>query len=221
MADNSIIEMNNVFLDSDRGDQVFRDLSFRLQAGRSAVITGSAGAGKTLFAELLIARRFVDSGSVELFGELIGRRRKKLIREIRKKIGGVGGLYNLNPGMTVSENITFPLILDSQKKKVRRERLMKMLTEFSLVKQAGRYPDVLTRVENMLALFARASIANQPLMIIDEPAAGLDQQTFERVFEYLVKVSLSGRSMVILCSETPKQQLPNTDYYHISQGGLA
>ena len=67
---------------------------------------------------------------------------------------------------------------------------------------------------------ARASVANQPLMIVDEPSAGLDPKTFVRVFEYLVKVSITGRSMIILTSETPKQQLPKTDYYRIVNGAL-
>ncbi len=129
-------------------------------------------------------------------------------------------MYDLISSFTVAENITYPMVLCAERAKVRRKRLRRMLTEFSLLKQAGQYPGALTRVENSLVQFARASIANQPLMIIDEPSAGLDKRTFDRVFEYLVKVSLSGRSMLILTSEVPQQKLPNTDYYQISQGNL-
>jgi ABC-type multidrug transport system ATPase subunit len=89
-----------------------------------------------------------------------------------------------------------------------------------LLKQASEFPRRLTRVENSLVQFARASIANQPLIIIDEPSAGLDLKTYQRIFEYLVKLSLSGRSMVILSSETPPGEIPNTDFYRIEQGTL-
>ena len=210
-----IVELNNVYLKTDRGDQIFRDLSLCLMPGRSAVITGPAGSGKSLLVELLIGARFAESGSVELFGHVLRRGKKGIIKRLRRKIGGVGGMFSLIPSYTVAENITFPLILAGEKKRFRKERLMKMLTEFSLLKQAGEYPSSLTRVENMLVQFARASIANQPLMVIDEPAAGLDSKTYKRVLDYLIKVAVSGRSMIIVTSERPKEDLPLTDYYQL------
>jgi ABC-type ATPase involved in cell division len=216
-----VVELNNVFLKTDRGDQIFRDLSLRLMPGRSAVITGPAGSGKSLLVEILIGARFADSGSVELFGHVLRRGKTGLIKKVRRRIGGVGGMFSLIPSYTVAENITFPLILAGEKKRFRKERLMKMLTEFSLLKQAGEYPKSLTRVENMLVQFARASIANQPLMIIDEPAAGLDSKTYKRVLDYLIKVAVSGRSMIIVTSERPKEDLPQTDYYQIVNRRLA
>jgi ABC-type molybdenum transport system ATPase subunit/photorepair protein PhrA len=95
-----------------------------------------------------------------------------------------------------------------------------VLTEFSLLKQASEYPHSLTRVENTLTQFARASIANQPLLLIDEPMAGLDRGTWERVHQVLEKVALSGRSMMILTSELPPQELPETSYYQLENGVL-
>ena len=112
------------------------------------------------------------------------------------------------------------MILSGEKKKVRKERLLKMLTEFSLLKQSGEYPENLTRVENTLVQFARASVAHQPLLIIDEPLAGLDKKTYQRIYDYLVKLSLSGQSMIILSSETLDKGLPNTDSYLIMNGAL-
>lgn len=220
MAQDVLVELNNVYLKSDRGGQVFRDLSFTLKAGRSAVITGVAGSGKTSLAELLVGLRAVQSGSVEVMGQTIKPKKVRTIKQVRRKIGGVGGIFGLMPSLTVAENITFPLVLAGERRKVRRERLLKMLTEFSLLKQAGEYPHSLTRVENTLVQFARASIAHQPLMLIDEPLAGLDRKTYQRIFEYLVSVSLSGRSMIILSSEILSRELPNTDYYQIIDGVL-
>ena len=220
MAQDVLVELNNVYVKSDRGGQVFRDLSFTLKAGRSAVITGAAGSGKTSLAELLVGLRPVQSGSVEVMGQTIKPEKARIIKQVRKKIGGVGGIFGLMPSLTAAENITFPLVLAGERRRIRRERLLKMLTEFSLLKQAGEYPHSLTRVENTLVQFARASIAHQPLMLIDEPLAGLDRKTYQRIFEYLVSVSLSGRSMIILSSEILSRELPNTDYYQIIDGAL-
>jgi len=220
MSQPPIVEMNNVFLKSDRNTQLFKNLNFRLNAGRSAVITGPAGSGKSSLVELLIGSRRPESGVIELFGEKFGGLGGMRLNGFRRKIGGVGGLFELIPNYTVAENIAFPLILTGARRKSRKESLLKMLSEFSLIKQAGVYPRRLTRVERTLVQFARATIANQPLMIIDEPSAGLDSGTYVRIHEFLVKASYSGRSMIILTSEQNAEILPNSDNYQIKSGEL-
>jgi putative ABC transport system ATP-binding protein len=220
LSENIIIELSNVYLKSDRGADLFRDLNFKLESGRSAVIQGPPGSGKTSLIDLMLGRRFADKGAVELFGNLIRKRRARQTNRIRRKIGGVGGPFELMPSLSVAENIVFPLVLAGERKRIQRERLLKMLSEFSLLKQAGERPDKLTRVEKTLAQFARASIANQPLLIIDEPSAGLDSKTFARISEYLVNVSLSGRSMIILTSEALEEKLPNCSYHRIQAGAI-
>jgi len=220
MNKRSIVELSNVYMKSDRGNLVFQDLNLSLTAGRSAVITGAAGSGKSSLVELITGIRGCDGGSVELFGKLVKVKKKRLLKQLRRKIGGVGGIYSLIPSFNVAENIIYPLVISGERNKIIKERLLNMLREFSLLKQAGEYPDGLTRVEKTLVLFARASIANQPLIIIDEPLAGLDLNTFERIYEYLVRVSLSGRSMIILTSEPLVKVLPNTDNFYIRNGAL-
>ncbi len=215
-----LIELHNVEYRTDRGDFVFRDLNFTLLPEHSAVIAGAAGSGKTTLVELLVGLRFASAGSVEVFGEQLKKGRSRAIRRVRHQIGGIGGPFGLMPLLTVSENITLPLVLAGVRRSTQRERLFKVLTEFSLLKQASETPGSLTRVENTLTQFARASIANQPLLIIDEPMAGLDRNTWERVYQVLQKVALSGRSMLILTSDVPSQELPQTAYYQLINGVL-
>ena len=220
MSDKTIVELTNVYVKTDRGHDVFKDLNFKLLSGESAIIYGAAGSGKSTLIELIIGRKFADAGSVEVFGSLMKSNKKRHIKAVRRKTGGVGGIFSLVPNYTVSENIMYPLVLAGDSKKVRKERLLKMLTEFSLLKQANVYPDKLTRVENTLVQFARANVGHQPLILIDEPLAGLDQKTYERIYEYMVKLAVSGLSLVIVSSEELKAQLPNTSSYHLVNGVL-
>ncbi len=220
MASKTIVEFHNVFHTSDRGEPIFEDLTFTVKAGRSLIISGKAGSGKTTLIELLLGLKKPDSGAVDLFGETIRPGRRRQLKRVRRRIGGVGGIYDLVPSMTVAENVLFPLVLTGERRSVRQERLMKMLTEFKLLKQAHLLPRQLTRVEYTLAQFARASIAHQPLLILDEPSAGLDPSTYKEIFEYLVRVSLSGRSMIIMTSHSDPDNLPEVDFRRIENGKL-
>ena len=213
-----LVELENVCARTDRGEEIFRELNFALPQGRSAVIVGGAGSGKTTLAELLLGMQQPVSGKIEIFGEPI--RRRSAIRRIRRKIGGVGGPFSLIATLSVAENILIPLIISGERASIQRERLGRLLGELNLTKQANQYPSSLTRVENTLVQIARASVASQPLMLIDEPSAGLDPRTYLRVLEYLHKASLFGRSMLILASEKPPLEMPNSSCYSISEGRL-
>jgi len=220
VSERVVIEFLNVDLAYRRGGEIFRNLNFRIEAGQSAVITGGPGSGKSSIAELLVGLKFASGGSVEAFGEPMRPGRTRILNRVRRKIGGVGGIFGLVPSYTVAENITYPLVLAGVRKRTRKERLFKMLTEFSLLKKAADYPGTLTRVEHTLVQLARASVAEQPLLLIDEPMAGLDQVTARRVWQYLVNASISGRTMILLMSDRPPAELPNSIYYEIKGGGL-
>jgi len=215
-----VVELNGIHLRTDRGGYVFRDLALTIEPGQSVVVDGPSGSGKTALAELLVGLRRPESGTIRLFGRELKSGRRRAIREIRRRIGGVGGPFDLVPSLTVAENITLPLVIAAERKKVQRERLLKMLSEFSLLKLAGRYPHHLTRVERTLVQIGRAAIANQPLIIIDEPSAGLDPATYRRVFEFLVRIALSGRSMLILVSQPPPGEIPDSRLYRLCNGVL-
>ncbi len=220
MEEKVLLELTNINVDTDSGEQLFRNLSFRLLAGRSAVLLGGAGSGKTVLVQLLVGGRAPVTGTVEVFGEMVRKGRNSVVRRIRRKIGGVGGIFELMPNLTIAQNIEFPLIIDNVPQKQRKERVVKSLADFSLLKYAAMYPRTLTRVQNILVQIARGSIANQPLLIIDEPFAGLDQTTYTRVMEHLEHVSLSGRSLLVLTSTPLPQFLPNCDQYHFRDGEL-
>jgi len=215
-----VIELRDVSLRTDRGQILFRELDFVLEAGQSAVIYGGSGSGKTLLAEMLVGMRFPVEGTVSVLGYELKPHRRSRIRKVRRRVGGVGGPFGLVPSLTVAENIALPMVIQAERRRVQRERLFKMLSEFSLLKLAGKYPDHLTRVENTLVQLARAFVAAQPLVIIDEPSAGLDPDTYARVFDFLTTGTVSGCSLLMLVSQAPPGKLPNSRDYHLVNGAL-
>ncbi|MDZ4723704.1 MAG: ATP-binding cassette domain-containing protein [candidate division Zixibacteria bacterium] len=216
----AIVELNNIHLKTDRGTPLFTNLNFCLSEKKSAVIVGPAGAGKTSLVELLVGLRFPDSGSVEVLGTAVKRGQFGKILKVRKNIGGVGGPFGLMDSLTVAENVAMPLVIAGEPKRIFRGTVDRTLSELSLLPVSGDYPRSLTRVERTLTQLARSVVTHQPLVIIDEPAAGLDQATSERVFAFLKAITLSGRSLIIVASEKFQTELPGADYYRFSHGAL-
>lgn len=216
-----VIEIHNLVLRSDRGDSVFKDLNLLIEPGNSAVIAGGSGSGKSSLLNIILGRKQPDAGSVEVLGKMVTGRSQRRLREIRRRIGGVGGAFGLIPTMTISENVLLPLVIAGETVATQKERLVKSLSELGLISHANEYPSQLTRVQVTLAQIARSTIANQPLVLIDEPSAGLDRETSAQVFEYLFKVAVSGRSLIIVASEMPPHEIPNSRKYRIAEGVLS
>lgn len=215
-----VVELTDIQVKQGRGGYLYRGLKLTIESGRSAVIIGPSGSGKSWLVEMLIGLRRPDQGQLSVLGQSLVPLRRRVVREIRRQIGGVGGPFGLVPSLSVAENITLPLVLNGERKQVQQERLFRMLTEFSLLKLANKSPQHLTRVETTLVQFARAAVADQPLIIIDEPAAGLDMASYQRVLEFLVKMTLSGSSMLILASQPPPVEMPNSRTYFLRNGVL-
>lgn len=215
-----LVDLQHLKVKNPRGDFVFTDLCLTIEAGKSVVIMGPAGSGKTMIAQLLAGLVRPTEGEMELFGEPVLKRSQRQWRRLRRKIGGVGGPWGLISSLSVTENVLLPMVVMGERPQIQKERLWKLLGEFGLTKVATHHPANLTRVENMLCQIARASIAGQPLIVLDEPSSGLDSLTYLQVSEFMVKATVSGQSLLLLSSDQPPREIPGSRQLRIVNGHL-
>ena len=78
----------------------------------------------------------------------------------------------------------------------------------------------LSRGEKMLLMLSRAIVAEQPLLLIDEPMAGLDEQTAGFINTMLNRLSVAGHSIIILTSGQTGLEITNATHYTILNGQL-
>jgi ABC-type multidrug transport system ATPase subunit len=216
----NIVELVDISLSSDTGLRLFENLNLTLAAGETAVITGSTGAGKTSMIELLIGRKKPESGSVMIFGEKINSKNARLIGEIRKRIGGVGGVFQPISYQTVYENMAYPLILRGLKASHRRERVTQVLARLNLLNKKAEKARFLSRGQQVLLMLGRAIVADQPLLLIDEPLAGLDARMAAVVTSLLKRLAVAGHSMIIFTTGHVVLELPDIHQYLIKDRQL-
>lgn len=194
------VEVNNVYLKSRREEAVFANLNLSLSAQSATLILGGPGSGKTTLTALLIGNRFPDSGSIEVLGAAIERRRVGVIQLLRRQIGLVGEVSPLITSLTVAENIKIPHEILGSKKRLIRERTDELLFDLGLTAVADSYPRALTRAEYGSAQLARALSSRQKVLIFDEPAARFDAAAMTKISKSVQKAKSEYCTILVLSS---------------------
>jgi len=215
-----ILELIDISLRGRGGRSVFENLNFSLARGETAVITGPTGAGKTSLAELIIGARKPDSGTIIVFGRTLKIKQYGLLSRVRRQIGGVGGLYSLVASQTVRENLLNPLILDGDSVSAQKLKMQRVLTRFNLTERQNEPAGNLSQGERMVVMLARAIIADQPFLLIDEPLVGVDSDKAGELLEILKRLAVAGHSMIIFTSRPRDLAIPQMTEYTLRDGRL-
>jgi len=159
-------------------NHVLKDLSTKFENGKTNLIIGRSGSGKTVFMKCLVGLHEVDNGKVLFddrnFSEMNFRERKNIRQEVGMLFQG-GALFD---SMTVEENIMFPLSMhtkDSLEKK--KERVNFCLKKVNLEDSNNLYPSELSGGMTKRVAIARAISMNPKYLFCDEPNSGLDPVT--------------------------------------------
>lgn len=202
------------------GKKIFDGLDFSLPAGQTAVIMGPTGSGKTSLIELIIGRRKPESGTVMVFNRKIETGGERQLSEIRNRIGGVGGIFQPISYQTVRENLVYPLILRGISASSRKRRALNILSQLNLLSKKNEKVRNLSQGEKILLMLGRAIVADQPLLLIDEPRAGLDAEMSSSVSAMLKRLAVAGHSLMVLTSSQTDLPVAYASRYRIENGKL-
>ena len=181
-----MIEVRNV--KKSFGDKVvLQDVSAKMEAGKTNLIIGTSGSGKTVLMKIMIGLLPVDSGEVIYEGQDIVKMEEEELKEVRKQIGMLfqgGALFD---SKTVQANIMFPLDMFTKlpyEKKLKR--VNEVLDRVNLKDVNKKYPAEISGGMKKRVALARAIVQNPKYLFCDEPNSGLDPQT-SLVIDKLIK----------------------------------
>jgi ABC-2 type transport system ATP-binding protein len=169
------------------------EVSFEVRDRELFALLGPNGAGKTTLLHILCTILRPDSG-VALIG---GFDVVKQPLAARRRLGIVFQEPSLDDRLTVLENLDLHGLVFGVPRKLRRQRIEEMLTLVELTEWADKPARTLSSGMKRRLEIARALIHDSEIMLLDEPTAGLDSQTRERIWSY-VRCLRNERQITVL-----------------------
>lgn len=158
--------------------EVLKDINFSFEKGKTNLIIGKSGSGKTVLLKILVGLLKPTQGSVWYDGEDICRYSKDKLRELRMRIGMLFQGNALFDSMTIEENIRFPMDMFTNHTDVEKtKRVDHCLERVSLSGINDKYPSEISGGMQKRVGIARAIVLNPEFLFCDEPNSGLDPKT--------------------------------------------
>lgn len=181
-----MIEIKNISK-SFPGRQILNDISFTFIQGKTNLILGESGSGKTVLMKSMVGLHDIDTGEVLYDGRNFTQMDFTEKKEIRKEIGMLfqgGALFD---SQTVEENVVFPLsMFTNLSESEKRDRANFCLSRVNLENRNNLFPSELSGGMKKRVAIARAIAVQPKYLFCDEPNSGLDPKT-SIVIDNLIK----------------------------------
>ncbi|MGB5420470.1 ABC transporter ATP-binding protein [Algibacter sp.] len=172
-----MIEVNN--LHKSFGDvEILKGISTTFEKGKTNLIIGQSGSGKTVFLKCLLGLFEYEEGTISYDGEIFSQLSEDEKRNLRAKIGMVFQGSALFDSMTIAQNVMFPLqMFTKQSKSEMQDRVDFVLKRVNLDDAHNKMPSEASGGMQKRVAIARAIVNKPKYLFCDEPNSGLDPKT--------------------------------------------
>ena len=172
-----MIEVNNIH--KSFGDvEVLKGISTVFEKGKTNLIIGQSGAGKTVFLKSLLGLHIPEEGTISYNGQINIEMTSDEKREFRQELGMVFQGSALFDSLTVEENVMFALkMFTNQEEEEMLDRVNFVLQRVNLENSNQKFPAELSGGMQKRVAIARAIVMKPKYLFCDEPNSGLDPST--------------------------------------------
>ena len=203
------------------GQEALKDVSFALEAGELAFITGRSGAGKSTLLKLIPAIERPSAGSVLVNGQNVGALKRPALPYLRRNIGLVFQDQKLLYDRSVYDNVMLPLAFSGHAPKEAARRARAALDKVGLLGRERSNPIQLSGGEQQRLAIARAVVNRPALLIADEPTANLDADSAARILDIFVAFNQVGATVLIATHDQALVARYGRKVLHLAAGRLA
>jgi lipooligosaccharide transport system ATP-binding protein len=173
--------------------EAVRGVDFKVMKGTCTGLLGPNGAGKSTTMKMLMGLTRKSGGSLTIFGHGV----EGLSREERVRISLVPQEDNLDPDLTVSENLMVYGMLFGIDKKILKERVPQLLSYMQLSEKADARVNQLSGGMKRRLTIGRALVNDPDLLFLDEPTTGLDPQARVMIWQRILELKKQGKTLLL------------------------
>lgn len=191
-------------LSGPAGTSVLHDVSLSVPHGATHVVLGSIHSGKSLLLRLVLGLQRSERGTVTIDGTSFdaARPHEDELRRLRLRVGVVFESSALVSRLTLLENVELPLAEHTAAgAESARAAATQLLREVGVTGNIDRTPDGLSRLDRRRAALARALVLRPVLLLIDEPAHGLDAHAAAELDDTLARLQQRYECASLICSQ--------------------
>jgi len=204
---------------ADAGDTLI-DLSFHLDKGEIAFLTGHSGAGKSTLLKLVAVIERCTRGQILVDGQNICRMHDRQIPFLRRKLGLIFQDYKLLFERTVFDNVALPLIVAGVGRHEVARRVRAALDKVGLLAKENKLPLALSGGEQQRIGIARAVVNKPALILADEPTGNLDPQLSAEIMHLFEQFKQVGVTVLIATHDTELVTKLNHRVLQLDHGAL-
>ena len=172
-----MIRVENITKSFDE-NEILKGISTEFKKGKTNLIIGQSGSGKTVFLKCLLGLFKIDSGNIRFEGKMLKEMNIEERSILRQEMGMVFQGSALFDYMSVEENIMFPMQMFTKKIDSEiRDRANIAIKRVNLINANTKFPDEISGGMKKRVAIARAIVMNPKYLFCDEPNSGLDPKT--------------------------------------------
>ena len=196
--------------------QIVRDVSLKLERGKTIGLLGPNGAGKTTTFYMIMGLIDCDGGEILL--DDIHLTSLPMYKRAKLGIGFLPQQPSIFRGMSVEDNLLSILETQNLPKDQKQNMLEELLTEFSLTHLRRAMPHMLSGGERRRTEIARCLCSNPSIILMDEPTAGVDPKGIDDI-KVLIKQLMNKNIGVLITDHNVREVFDICDYSYVMHSG--
>ena len=189
-----------------RRQMILDQVNFSIPAGKTTIIAGGSGQGKSVTLKLILRLLDADQGKIMVGSDDITHARGRRLEKLRARFGVLFQGSALFDSLSVYENVALPLRERSSKTETEIfEKVQETLAELDLVGHENKYPAQLSGGMQKRVGLARALQLEPDIMLFDEPTTGLDPVMTHEIYDLFARTQKKmGYTSIIVSHDIPK-----------------
>ena len=216
-----MIRFSEVYKRYPNQHEALSGLSFELDKGEMAFLTGHSGAGKSTLLKLIALIERSSHGQVWVNNQNLTRLPKWKVPYYRRKIGLVFQDHNLLHDRTVFDNVALPLLIAGENHREIGRRVRAALDKVGLLNKERSLPIALSGGEQQRVGIARAVVNRPPVLLADEPTGNLDPDLSREIMHLFEQFNQVGVTVFIASHDLELINRMGHRHITLHQGRLA